>query len=131
MVEQLLVLLVEMMVVMEQMVVILIFKVHPHLFIELEEVEEVEQLIIPLILMEDLVVVVEEHLHKDEHHVEVKDKLPIIQVNPLIMEILVLVIKIPVQELLVVLVGHHLVVEDVVKQDLVLQVLDLMEAINN
>ena len=62
--EQLLVLLVEMMVVMEQMVVILIFKVHPHLFIELEEVEEVEQLIIPLILMEDLVVVVEEHLHK-------------------------------------------------------------------
>ena len=62
--EQLLVLLVEMMVVMEQMVVILVFKLHPHLFIELEEVVEVEQLIIPLILMEDLVVVVEEHLHK-------------------------------------------------------------------
>ena len=61
---------------------------------------------------------------------EVKDKLPIIQVNPLIMEILVLVIKIPVQELLVVLVGHHLVVEDVVKQDSVLQILDLMEATN-
>ena len=62
--EQLLVLLVEMMVVMEQMVVILVFKLHPHLFIELEEVVEVEQLITPLILMEDLVVVVEEHLQK-------------------------------------------------------------------
>ena len=61
---------------------------------------------------------------------EVKDKLPIIQVNPLIMEILVLVIKIPVQELLVVVDGHHLVVEDVVKQDSVLQILDLMEATN-
>ena len=62
--EQLLVLLVEMMVPAEQMVVILVFKLHPHLFIELEEVVEVEQLITPLILMEDLVVVVEEHLHK-------------------------------------------------------------------
>ena len=61
---------------------------------------------------------------------EDKDKLPIIQVNPLIMEILVHLIKILVQELLVVVDGHHLVVEDVVKQDSVLQILDLMEATN-
>ena len=128
--EQLLVHLVEMMVVMDQMVVILVFKLHLHLFIEQEEVVEVEQLIIPLILMEDLVVVVEEHLHNQEHQVEDKDKLPIIQVNPLIMEILVHLIKILVQELLVVVVGHHLVVEDVVKQGSVLQILDLMEATN-
>ena len=59
-----------------------------------------------------------------------KDKLPIIQVNPLIMEILVHLIKILVQELLVVVVGHHLVVEEQVKQDSVLQILDLMEATN-
>ena len=109
--EQLLVLLVEMMVPAEQMVVILVFKLHPHLFIELEEVVEVEQLITPLILMEVLVVVVEEHLHNQEHQVEDKDKLPIIQVNPLIMEILEHLIKTLIQELLVVVVGHHLVVE--------------------
>ena len=109
--EQLLVLLVEMMVVMEQMVVILVFKLHPHLFIELEEVVEVEQLITPLILMEDLVVVVEELLQQLEHQVEDKDKLPIIQVNQLTTDNLVHLIKILVQELLVVLVGHHLVVE--------------------
>ena len=42
---------------------------------------------------------------------EDKDKLPIIQVNQLTTDNLVHLIKILVQELLVVLVGHHLVVE--------------------
>ena len=93
MVEQLLVLLVEMMVVMDQMVVILVFKLHLHLFIEQEEVVEVEQLIIPLILMEDLVVVEEEQLQLQEHQVGDKDKLHIIQVNQLIMDNLAQVIK--------------------------------------
>ena len=122
--DQLLVLLVEVMVVMEQMVVVLLLRqLHLILFIESEEVVEVEHLTIPLILQEDQVDVEEEQLlHKQM--VEQQHNLLITQVNQLTMEILVGLIKILVQELLVVLVGHQLVVEDVVKQDSVLQLLD-------
>ena len=94
-----------------------------------ELVVEVEQLIIPLIFKEDQVVVVEEHLHIQIRQVDQQHNHPHLDQEQ-IMDNLVQDIKILVQELLVVLVGHQLVVEEQGKQDSVLQVLDLMEAIN-
>ena len=120
--EQLLVLLVEMMVVMDQMEVI-VSLIQVVLNKGKELVVEVEQLIIPLILQEDQVVVVEEHLHIQIGQVDQQHNHPHLDQEQ-IMDNLVEHIKILVQELLVVLVGHHLVVEDVVKQDSVLQLLD-------
>ena len=120
--EQLLVLLVEMMVVMDQMEVI-VSLIQVVLYKGKELVVEVEQLIIPLILQEDQVVVVEEHLHIQIMQVEQQhNHLHLDQEQ--IMDNLVQDIKILVQELLVVLVGHQLVVEEQGKQDSVLQVLD-------
>ena len=126
--EQLLVLLVEMMVVMEQMEVI-VSLIQVVLNKGKELVVEVEQLIIPLIFKEDQVVVVEEHLHIQIRQVDQQHNHPHLDQEQ-IMDNLVQDIKILVQELLVVLVGHQLVVEEQGKQDSVLQVLDLMEAIN-
>ena len=126
--EQLLVLLVEMMVVMEQMEVI-VSLIQVVLNKGKELVVEVEQLIIPLILQEDQVVVVEEHLHIQIGQVDQQHNHPHLDQEQ-IMDNLVEDIKILIQELLVVLVGHQLVVEEQGKQDSVLQVLDLMEAIN-
>ena len=116
--EQLLVLLVEMMVVMDQMEVI-VSLIQVVLNKGKELVVEVEQLIIPLILQEDQVVVVEEHLHIQIGQVDQQHNRPHLDQEQ-IMDNLVEDIKILIQELLVVLVGHHLVVEDVVKQDSVL-----------
>ena len=127
--EQLLVLLVEMMVVMDQMEVI-VSLIQVVLNKGKELVVEVEQLIIPLIFKEDQVVVVEEHLHIQIRQVDQQHNHPHLDQEQ-IMDNLVQDIKILVQELLVVLVGHQLVVEEQGKQDSVLQVLDLMEAINN
>ena len=126
--EQLLVLLVEMMVVMEQMEVI-VSLIQVVLNKGKELVVEVEQLIIPLIFKEDQVVVVEEHLHIQIRQVDQQHNHPHLDQEQ-IMDNLVEDIKILIQELLVVLVGHQLVVEAQDKQDSVLQVLDLMEAIN-
>ena len=123
MVDQLLVLLVEVMVVMVVMVVVLLLRqLHLILSIESEEVVEVDHLTM-VVIQEDQVDVEEEHLlHKQM--AEQQHNLLITQVNQLTMDNLVGLIKILVQELLVVLVGHQLVVEDVVKQDSVLQLLD-------
>ena len=126
--EQLLVLLVEMMVVMDQMEVI-VSLIQVVLNKGKELVVEVEQLIIPLILEEDQVVVVEEQHHGQILQVDQQHNQAHLDQEQ-IMDNLVGLIKILIQELLVVLVGHHLVVEDVVKQDSVLQILDLMEATN-
>ena len=126
--EQLLLILVEMMVVMEQMEVI-VSLIQVVLNKGKELVVEVEQLIIPLILEEDQVVVVEEHLHIQIRQVDQQHNHPHL-VQEQIMDNLAEDIKILVQELLVVLVGHQLVVEEQGKQDSVLQILDLMEAIN-
>tara|TARA_B100000123_G_C25510894_1_gene332226 strand:- start:6 stop:413 length:408 start_codon:yes stop_codon:yes gene_type:complete len=122
MVEQLLVLLVEMMVVMEQMEVI-VSLIQVVLNKGKELVVEVEQLIIPLIFKEDQVVVVEEHLHIQIRQVDQQHNHPHLDQEQ-IMDNLVEDIKILIQELLVVLVGHQLVVEEQGKQDSVLQMLD-------